>query len=133
MVGCGASPRPVPVSPGLERIGAFESVRADSLTPTLRWPPVAPPPGLARVTYELRVWRVVHEYPRELVYVREGLPEPQHTLTEPLKPATEYAWTTRARLESDGRVRLSDWRVPYGTRFGVLPHPLYARFVTPPG
>lgn len=69
----------------------------------------------------------------ELVYARDGLPEPHHTLTDSLQPATEYTWSSRARLEVDGQVRLTDWRAAYGTRFGVLPHPLYHRFRTPPG
>ena len=130
IAGC-ASQRPASESEGLERFANLAPGGVDSLTPTLSWPAVAPPPGTSRVTYELQVWRVEGGYPVALVYGQDGLAEPRHTLTESLQPATEYAWTSRARLEIDGRVRLTDWRATYGTRFGVLPHPLYPRFRTP--
>lgn len=131
VAGCSSQPS-APVSVGVERIAGVASGSVDSLRPTLRWPPVsARPPGTSRLTYDLRVWRVEGGYPVELAYVREALPEPHHTLAEPLQPATEYAWSSRARLEVEGQVRLTDWRVTYGTRFGVLPHPLYPRFRTP--
>ena len=115
-----------------QRISGLAADPVDSLTPTLDWPAVSPPSEPSRVTYELRVWRVEEGYPMELAYVRDGLPEPRHTLTAPLQPATEYAWSSRARLEIDGRVRLTDWRATYGTRFGMVPHPLYRRIRTPP-
>jgi len=132
IAGC-ASPRPAPVPVGVVGLASLAASPVDSLTPTLTWPAMTAPAGTARVTYELRVWRLEGGYPAELVYMRAGLPEPRHTLSTPLRPGTEYAWASRTRLEVEGHVRLTDWRAPQGTRFGVLPNPLYSRFTTPGG
>jgi hypothetical protein len=90
-----------------------------SPTPTLRWQvfPTAEvkqqAPELAarlrRVRYDLVIARESNLAPEHVVYLREGLPEPQHTLELPLEPGARYFWTVRARFELDGRERVIDW------------------------
>lgn len=85
------------------------------LQPSLRWQAFAPKeaegsePAISGVTYEVRVWEAFHEAPGKLVYVREGLLEPSHTLQEPLKVATNYFWSVRARFMLGGKPRVTDW------------------------
>ena len=45
----------------------------------------------------------------DVVYAREGLPAPWHTVEQPLAPGGRYFWSVRARFELDGRERVTDW------------------------
>lgn len=118
-------------------------VKLDSLQPTLRWEVFPRPQDLQaakdglpsrirHVTYDLKIWRVDDhssiEYPGELVYARQGLPQPSHKIEEPLDPSTEYSWTIRARFELDGHLRATKWGVS-GT--WSVPSSSYYRFETP--
>lgn len=91
----------------------------DSLTPTLSWESFpravdlrAAPEELGRITdvrYDLVVAREYNLAPGEVVYRREGLPKPAHTLETPLERGTKYFWTVRARFRLDGRERVTSW------------------------
>ncbi len=112
-----------PISPPV-RLGAMFSSYNGQLVypvvdfgrPSLHWetftPPVAIPGNSTsptNITYQLRVWKVRNGSPGELVYEREGLPMPTHTLQKPLEPDTRYFWSVRARFELNGESRLTDW------------------------
>jgi hypothetical protein len=94
-------------------------VRVASLQPTLSWQAfprevdvAAAPQDMARVRnvrYELVIAREHQLAPAEIVYRREALPRPEHTLETPLAPGTNYFWTVRARFELDGRERVTPW------------------------
>ena len=131
------------------RLIAF--VEVDSVQPTLRWEAYPRPQDrgadregvLARirnVTYDLKIWRAEKETPGEVVYTRQGLPEPWHRLERPLEPATKYFWTVRARFELDGDPRVIEWgtiRDPAAPasrplqRSPLIPDPAHYRFKTP--
>ena len=143
-------------------------VKVDSLQPTLRWEPFPRPQDhkadkkgvlkrIRNVAYDLKIWRVEDDYPIELIYARQGLPEPSHSIEEPLEPSTKYFWTIRARFELDGHSRViawgrwrmhgkNDWdrltthasgreRPSYKSLFSwrqaLVPNPFYFRFKTP--
>lgn len=127
----------------------FEEV--DSLQPTLRWEVFPRPKDLEaakddlpsrirQVTYDLKIWQVDDhssiEYPGELVYTRQGLPQRSHKVEEPLNPSTKYFWTIRARFELDGHLRVTQWGVTGSTyrntnRTWFVPSSSYYRFKTP--
>lgn len=91
----------------------------DSLQPTLRWQGFpreidikAAPEEMRRVKnvrYDLVIAQERNLAPSDVVYRREGLPEPVHTLESSLRPGTRYFWSVRARFELDGRERVTDW------------------------
>jgi hypothetical protein len=90
-----------------------------SPTPTLRWQrfPTADlqqqAPELAaqlqRIRYDLVIARASNLSPEHIVYAREGLEQPSHTLEQPLEPGARYYWTVRARFELHGRERVTEW------------------------
>jgi hypothetical protein len=105
---------------------------------------------ISTVTYELRLWKVGREFtgaphespwigtetdykyswkygcrdtdPGELVYARQGLDQPVHTLETPLQPNSRYFWTVRAHFTLDGQRRATEWseQLPRGTRVSQL-------------
>jgi hypothetical protein len=108
----------------------------DSLRPTLRWRTHIVP----QATYDLRIWRGERNAPAELVYAHNALPAPWHTVEASLEPSTLYFWTVRARLDTEGRVRVTDWGVLkleppslYDPALARVPHPGFYRFETPRG
>lgn len=118
----------------------------DSVLPTLRWTPFPlkdrdlkeKTPQIEYATYDLRIWRAEDGVPTTVVYARNRLPRPYHTVEEALKPSTEYFWAVRARFSVQGRERVTRWA--YSRRPGVpvdacasepIPNPNYFRFVTP--
>lgn len=107
------------------------SVEVDSLQPTLRWEAFPRPQDreadreghlsrIRSVTYDLRIWRATNAYPAELIYAREGFPEPSHRVEVPLERSTEYFWTVRARFELDGDVRVTGWGLALRVRLSDL-------------
>lgn len=78
---------------------------AASLQPTMIWQPLK----AERVTYELGIWRALGVKRGELVYHREGLTEPQHTLEAPLEPYSNYLFSVRAHYAQSDRTKVSDW------------------------
>jgi hypothetical protein len=86
-----------------------------SLQPALRWHVfTARDVGesdskISDVKYDLKIWVAAHGAPGNLVYAREGLPEPSHAVQEPLPPATAYFWSLRARFLLNGAPRVTDW------------------------
>lgn len=87
-----------------------------SRQPTLRWQAFVAArnaterePGVSGITYELKIWVAAHDAPGNLVYAREGLSEPSHTVQEPLSTATTYFWSIRARFLLNGAPRVTDW------------------------
>jgi hypothetical protein len=88
----------------------------NSRQPTLRWQAFVAEsnttksePGMSGVTYEMKIWVADHDAPGNLVYAREGLPEPSHTVQEPLSTAITYFWSIRARFLLNGAPRVTDW------------------------
>jgi hypothetical protein len=81
----------------------------DSTRPTLRWQPSSEPSA----GYDLIIYEVIlksygfwgpsptgfreERTPGRVVYFRQGLKEPIHTVEEALKPSTEYYWSVRVR------------------------------------
>jgi hypothetical protein len=47
--------------------------------------------------------------PGELVYIKQGLVIPEHTLDTPLQPNSRYFWTVRAHFTLDGTRRATEW------------------------
>ena len=79
-----------------------------SLQPTLKWQPISESDG----SYDLVIYEGITG---EGVYYRLGLTETEHTVAQPLKPATRYYWAVRVR--SGGQV--SDWsRYSYDAYYG---------------
>lgn len=140
--------RPVPVSglrPEYPEVH-WSFVEVDSLQPTLRWESFPRPQDreanregllsrIRNVTYDLKIWRVENDYPVELIYTRQGLPEPSHRIEAPLAPCTKYFWTIRARFTLDGHTRVTEWGVMGDTdltrRLPRVPNPFSYRFKTP--
>lgn len=101
-------------------IGAkFEWFAVEGLRPRFKWEAfprpgdvAAAPEEMARISnvrYDLLISREENMGPGELVYRREGLPKPEHTIAISLQPDRRYFWTVRARFELDGRTRLTEW------------------------
>ncbi len=126
----------------------FARAKADSTRPTLEWEPFLTPEfpgkrpddgadGIKNVTYDLRLWREDAGFPGKLVYRRDGLAEPFHTVTDPLDPSTQYFWTVRARFEVAGKPRATPWAVSLRRkgyspdRFDRVTHDFYFRYRTP--
>lgn len=123
-------------------------VEIDSRQPTLRWEAFpdaefldAAPSRIAdrivEVTYDLRIWRAIEDYPAELVYARSKIAEPHHRLEAALDPAKQYHWSVRARFTLDGRARVSPWGMLVeglcigADREGRVPSLCHYRFSTP--
>jgi hypothetical protein len=106
-----------------------------SRQPTLRWQAflwareaTEDVPSVSGITYELKVWVADHDAPSKLVYVREGLSEPSHTVQEPLSAATTYFWSIRARfLLNEVAPRVTDWGQQLRGKIteGVIDHEYY--------
>ncbi len=105
-------------------------VEIDSLHPTLRWESFPRPQDrqadkegimgrIRNVTYDLKIWRDDNDYPVELIYTRQGLPEPSHKLESSLAACTQYFWTVRARFELKGHTRVLEWGVTPPTPQGM--------------
>ena len=129
----------------LEPPARADFVEVESLQPTLRWeafPNVTDQEAdrehvlsrIRNVTYDIEMFRAGEEdHPAELVYVRFGLPDPAHTLEDPLQPWAKYFWTVRARFELDGVSRVSPWgrlRSP-GSTDVIVPSRFYFRLRAP--
>lgn len=104
-------------------------------------------PNVEAVTYELRLWKVGKEFsgapqesgpwigtmhddykyswmygcrdtdPGELVYSRQGIAQPEHTLKTTLQPDSRYFWSVRAHFTLAGRRRATQWsqQLPHNT------------------
>jgi hypothetical protein len=140
------SPEPYNLAPKLE-----------SLQPELRWESFPRRTDLEanrggwvsrvrHVTYDLRIWRGVRDrygyeevFPAELIYERNALSMPEHTVETPLASDTHYLWSVRARFDLDGQLRVTPWSVLLLPRQSLLDDPRsvdvpprgYYRFVTP--
>ncbi|MGE0081304.1 MAG: hypothetical protein AB7U81_08405 [Thiohalomonadaceae bacterium] len=132
----------------------------DTHTPTLDWESFAEHARRAgaeavgetarEVRYDLRLWQVLPGAAPLLVYERQGLTATEHTVEMPLRAATRYFWSVRARfIAPDGSTRVTTWarfRLPYAAvsaSAGVagtvrdpclldfIAEPNYYRFATP--
>jgi len=118
-----------------------------STQPVLEWAPYVPPPSSSstaapsRISYDLWIWDNHFCHPGRLLYERKALPVPRHQVERPLKPGSIYCWSVRARIETNGETRLSDWSCvrdpskPYTgpDRPGYPPTAAYFHLVTPGG
>lgn len=92
---------------------------------------------IADVTYDLRIWRVVGDYPVELVYARSGIVEPRHRLEVALDPGARYHWSVRARFSLGGQSRVGRWGMLVdgfctgADRTSRVPSLCHYRFATP--
>ena len=130
----------------------------DSVQPLLKWEAFPRPRDLKKgnlpllnkisdVTYDLKIWEAINDYPERLVYDRTGLNDSQHRPIVPLKPSTKYFWTLRARYKLAGQSQVTRWafssmpsnvpsdypvRSPGGTcDLDAIPSTNYFRFITP--
>ena len=98
-----------PVNPPMVASQIFDRVDlvpiVTSLQPTLRWEVFKED----AVTYDLLLWRAAGHNLGNLVYSREHLTEPYHTVEIPLDPKTRYFWTVRARFFAEGRTKVTEW------------------------
>lgn len=132
----------------------------DTTTPTLVWESFADHARRAgaeavsntarEVRYDLRVWQAPSGTAPLLVYERHGLATTEHTVEMPLRAATKYFWSVRARfIAPDGSTRVTTWarfRLPYAAAHAgeeaegaardpclldFIAEPNYYRFATP--
>jgi hypothetical protein len=61
------------------------------------------------IAYDLRIWSSVDGAPVDLVYERQGLPQPQHRVATALEPGSTYLWSVRTRYVADGRTLVTRW------------------------
>lgn len=126
-------------------------VKVDSLQPTLQWESFPIPDdktadkmellsGIKNVAYDLKIWRVENDFPVELVYARQRLPDCTHKIEYILKPSTTYFWSVRASFQLDGKYRTTKWsysRSPYPPSvqdpctLDYIPVSNYCRFISP--
>lgn len=83
----------------------YLSPKVSSLQPTLRWEAFKG----SNVTYDLRIWHATDANLGTLVYSREHLTEPIHTLENLLTSNERYFWTVRAWFTVDGRTQVTEW------------------------
>ena len=127
-------------------------LEVDTLQPTLKWEAFPREKDkeadarrvlekLSDVSYELKVYKGRNGAPDELVYKRQGLRTPEHTLEIELEASTPYFWTVRAHFILDGRHQVSKWsysRIPWppGVDDPCLDNSIplyhYYGFITPP-
>ncbi len=94
----------------------------DSLRPRLEWAPFPGKSdiekdakgiwaGIGQVSYDLRIWRLADETDAnsELVYEREKLNDPWHTVEDPLTPGSTYYYAVRARFVRNGLPAMTKW------------------------
>lgn len=88
------------------------------------------------VTYDLRIFKAENDYPDELIYSKQGLPEPFHKIEMLLETCTKYFWSVRARFKLDNKTRVTGWSVQevvdkctwYSSH---VPNPYFYLFQTP--
>lgn len=146
MGGCATHVSVFGLRPEYPEVHHLAFVEVDSLQPMLRWESFPRPQdheadneGLMNrirvVTYELKIWRAENDYPGELVYTRQGLPEPSHKIDDSLQRCTKYFWTIRARFTLEGHSRVTEWGLAttsyISPRVAYVPIPFYYRFRTP--
>ena len=123
-----------PIDPPL----GFSVSQVKDLRPTLRWQGFPrggdvknAPEDMGRVknvSYDLYVAER-HGYDLKIIYRRERIPNPEHTLEKSLQSGTVYSWSVRARFDLDGRERVTEWS---GLALGMFPE-FDRRFVPPFG
>ena len=141
-----------PESPSIENETHIDTLRPTfrwERFPPLRHPLH---PNVKAVTYELRLWKVGKEFsrapqesgpwigtrhddykyswmygcrdtdPGELVYSRQGIAQPEHTLETTLQPDSRYFWSVRAHFTLVGRRRATQWsqQLPHNTPFSEI-------------
>lgn len=98
-----------PIYPEISDIDIMPTT-VDSLTPTFRWQSDTP----SACKNDFAIWDVgerIHYlnhifWPTgTLLYYKEALSQPEHTIEVPLAPDTIYCWSVRSRCGDD----ISDW------------------------
>jgi len=116
----------------LDELAKF--VPVDSLQPTLRWESFprkkdfdAKIGEVSDVTYQLKIAG------DGMLYSKDALREPYHTIDVPLKPSTKYLWTVRACFKLKGEPRCTVWGSVSKWEFWSFSHPNNSsfRFQTP--
>lgn len=121
-VTCGLVPRrPRLQWAGVPGIGAGRLTESsvESVTPMLEWEPAgefgsaadadAASVRTGKIAYDLRIWNSADGAPVDLVYERQGLPEPQHRVETALEPGSIYLWSVRTRYVVKGRTSVTRW------------------------
>jgi hypothetical protein len=119
---CGLVPRrPRPQWEGVPGVGSGRLAESpvESVTPMLEWEPagqvgpvndaVSASTRTGKIAYDLRIWSSVDGAPVDLVYERQGLPQPQHRVETALEPDSTYLWSVRTRYVVDGRTLVTRW------------------------
>jgi hypothetical protein len=128
------------------------STKIDTVEPTFRWEAFPTKRDLrsqkpeirdalsriTNVTYDLKIFRAENDYPAELIYSRQGLPEPRHKIETPLETCTKYFWSVRARFKLDNKIRVTGWSVYFVSDVpenpwysSHVPNPYFYLFQTP--
>ena len=121
-VTCGLVPRRPPLRwEGLPVGGSGRLAESpvESVTPVLEWESagelgsvidaVSASTRTGKITYDLRIWSSADGAPVDVVYERQGLPQPQHRVETPLEPGSTYMWSVRTRYVVDGRTLVTRW------------------------
>ncbi|MET0101673.1 MAG: glycine zipper family protein [Sedimenticola sp.] len=98
--------------------------KVDSLTPVFRWRVFPQPidkkrdPGdvisrIDNVVYDLEIYNVSEESPREAVHYQHGLTENEYRIPRGLKVCRKYAWSVRARFNLGPYMRSTEWAGSY--------------------
>lgn len=101
-------------------IGAvFEWYAVETLSPHLKWEAFPRPGDIAKapedmarvrnIRYDLLVAEEENMAPGEVVYRKDGLTSPDHTMIGALQSGRRYFWTVRARFDLDGQTRVTEW------------------------
>lgn len=130
----------------------YQSVKVDSLQPTLRWErfPRDHDPidangkvhDITDVRYELRV--MSPQPIAQILYIRD-IHDPYYTIESGLNACSRYLWTVRAAFKLDGHERVTEWagaytlhgwyRKPWNMRRGLYddnaPERFYYVIITP--
>ena len=100
----------------------FTIAKPGSLTPHFRWKafpqemdrerdPERVIAGIDSVVYDLEIYNISDEIPREVVHFRHGLTETEYRMESDLEECRKYAWSVRARFNSGPYMRATDWTI----------------------
>jgi hypothetical protein len=129
---------PVPAGPRRTSCSIWcQEKRLDTLRPTLRWStaffksgkePIENEQPRNNLRFDIKVFQakqirssqLTRLWPVTLVYSRQGLDKPEHTMETDLAPCTDYLWSVRGRYEEDGVGYITEWSGDYPRNISPL-------------
>lgn len=126
----------------LHGYGGLQFTDVESLTPTFFWESFPREQDIIHaggnagafsdVTYDFRIFNSVIGLgnavgPRDVVYERKGLQNPEHRPTRPLDSCEWFFWTVRARFKLYGAPRITEWSGIYHSLGGKTYPAAYRR------